>query len=399
MPLYSYKELSPSGETSTGIINAESIYEARDLLRSQGVMIVDIKADDKSLSKRRLKNKDLINFTLQLSQMIKANIPLYESLLTLEEQHRNDTFHPILLTLCNSIKGGASLSQAMSMFPESFEKLHCSLIAAGESSGVLGESLEKLSELLSRNLKIKQQISSTMLYPAILACFSLIVILSLVTFVIPSIESVFAGKATNGITAIVLSASHFIRDYWMLYLPTTLLFFTFSIKKLRSPSGKKWLDSTLLKIPLARNLIKQTAIARFSRTMATLLKGGVPLIDAMRISQKVMGNGNLENVIARAEKGVNEGNSLSKELKKSKYIPSLVSNMLAVGEESGNLIKMFYSIADMYDSELEKTLGRMTTLSQPIILIVMGLIVGFVLLAVLLPLTDVSSLSTGIHSP
>jgi general secretion pathway protein F len=397
MALFSYTALENNGRHKSGVINASSVREARDLLRTQGLMVTNVGVTTTSTKQCKLKNDALIAFTTQLAQMIKAGIPLYESLLCLEEQYRDEKVHPIFLNLCDTIKSGSSLSEAMSMYPESFDQLYCALVAAGESSGALDETLEKLASLLSRRLKMKKQITTAMVYPAVLGGFSLCVIISLMTFVVPSIESVFGDTPANGLTSTILSISHFLTDYWFLYIPGTIGSITLSFWKLRTPSGKKWLDKVFLKLPLVNDFIKKNSIARFTRTLASLLKGGVSLIEAMKIARKVITNAILEKVITDAEAKVIEGSTLSIELKKSQFFPNLISQMIATGENSGNMAGMLNSIADMYESEVEKTLTRLTTLVQPVILVVMGFIVGLIMLAVLLPLTDISTLSMSLH--
>jgi general secretion pathway protein F/type IV pilus assembly protein PilC len=232
-----------------------------------------------------------------------------------------------------------------------------------------------------------------MVYPGILASFSLLIIIVLLGFVVPSIEGIFSERKLNGITKFVLGVSHFFRDWWWVYVPAMGALVAYIVYKLRTKEGRLWLERISLKIPLLRTLVIQTAVARFCRTMGTLQQGGLPMIESLRISREVMRNVVLENEIQYAELRIIEGSSLGKELSKSKWFPSMVARMLAVGEESGSSVVMFNKIADMYESDVEKTLARLMALAQPLILIVMGAVIGTVLMAILLPLTDVSALS------
>lgn len=393
MPLYQYQAVEASGKKRNGFIEAHSERDAKGILREQGVMVSHLSVKNEASSKQSLKGQQLMTFTIQLSQLVGAGVPLYESLVALEEQYRGDSFHRIILSLCEQIKAGSSLSEAMGHFPDSFDKLYRSMITAGESIGAVDTVLERLSHLLGKQMKLKKQIVTAMIYPCILGSFSLGIIIMLLTFVVPSIEGIFADRPLNGFTTFVLSVSHVFRDYWWLYIPLVAGAITYAVMKLRSPAGKLWLERNSLKVPLIRTLVIQTSVARFCRTMGTLQQGGLTIIDSLRISREVMRNVVLEEEVLRAENKIIEGSSLSVELNKSKLIPTIVTRMLAVGEDSGTTVVMLNKLADMYEEELEKTLDRVMALAQPVILIFMGTMIGMILMAILLPLTDVSSLA------
>lgn len=395
MPLYQYQYVDSQGKKRTGLVEAQSDKDARARLRGQGILVIRLDAKTKIASRQNLKGDSLMAFTVQLSQLINAGVPLYESLVAIEEQMRGEPPHRILLSLCEQIKTGVSLSTAMSSFPDSFDPLYCAMISAGEAVGVLGPILDKLSQLLSKQMKLKKQISTALIYPTILGCFAMLIIALLLGFVVPSLEGIFVGRRLNGFTQAVITFSHIFRKYWWAYIPLLVGGLIWSVIKVRSREGRLWLEKAYLKIPLVRTLVVQTAVARFCRTMATLLQGGLSMIDSLRISRGVMRNIVLEKEIQAAELKIIEGHPLSQELGRSKYVPTLVPRMLAVGEEAGTTVTMLGSIAEIYEQELEKTLDRVMALAQPIILIVMGIVIGAVLLAILLPLTDVSSFSVG----
>lgn len=391
MPLFSYQALDSKGKKRTGLIDAHNELDARKKLREQGIMVTKLQQKVAAAGKENLRGEQLMTFTMQLSQLVSAGMPVYESLNALEEQYRGATFHRVLLSLCDQIKAGKPLSEAMANYPASFDRLYCSMINAGESAGALEIVLEKLSELLEKKMKLKNEITTAMIYPAILSGFSLLVISLLLGFVIPSIEGIFADRELPTFTAFVIGASHFFREYWWLYVPLLVGSVGWFIWKMRTPQGKLWLERFLMKIPLVKTLMVQAAVARFCRTMGTLQKGGLTVIDSLRIAREVMGNATLEDEVKRAEAKIVEGSSLSAEFAQSKWIPHLVTRMLAVGEESGASVQMLNKIASMYENDLEKTLAQLMALAQPIIMIVMGVIIGTVLLAILLPLTDMSS--------
>lgn len=398
MALFHYRYIDIKGKKKSGKIEAENIVEAKDKLRMQKVVVLTIKIDDglsKNFLLRKPKNQivgdKLITFTTQLSQLLIAGLPLYESLLSLEEQYRQESFHSLLLNLCDNIKKGMALSLAMGKYPESFDTLYCAMVAAGESVGALDTTLEKLAHLLTRRQRLKKQLITALLYPAILFCFSVIVCLLLLIFVIPSLDALFEDRVVNTFTQIIIGVSRFLIHQWPIYIPLIgiacgAIFYFFSSLK-----AKRWLQRQLLRVPLIKTLIVQIAMARFSRTMGTLLQGGVAIIKALQISRKVMHNPHLEEIVEQAERRIIEGSLLSKELKLHPIIPTLVPRMLAIGEEGGNAPLMFGKIADLYEEEVEKMLTRLTSLAQPVILVVMGGIVGLIMLAVLLPLTDVNA--------
>lgn len=391
MPLYQYIYVDAQGKRRTGMIDAQGDLDAKMKLREQGVLVTQINAKTQLSAKQNFSTETLLTFTIQLSQLINAGVPLYEGLKAMEEQARGESYHRVVLSLCEQIRTGVSLSTAMAAYPDSFDKLYCGMVAAGEAVGLLGPVLEKLSQFLAKQMKLKRQISTALIYPGVLGGFAMLIIGVLLGFVVPSLEGIFADRKLNTFTNAVLSLSHLFRDYWWLYIPLLIGSVAWAVIKLRSPSGKVWLQKKLLHVPLLRTLVAQTALTRFCRTLATLLEGGLSMIDSLRIARSVMNNATLEKEIEAAEAKIIEGHALSQELSRSKYIPRMVVRMLSVGEESGTTVAMLGRIADMYEGELEKTLERVMALIQPIVLIAMGIIIGTVLLAVLLPLTDVSS--------
>ncbi len=396
--LFQYRYIDRKGKKKSGLIDAEGLSDAKEKLRAQKTIFLSL--EERTQGKKKLKigkskselsGEHLITFTTQLSQLLIAGMPLYESLLSLEEQYRDEPFHPIVLSLCDQIKKGTALSVAIGQFPQSFSPLYCAMVAAGESVGALDQTLEKLVFLMSKQRKLKKQITTALIYPLVLFSFSLLVCVLLLTFVIPSLEVLFEDRSVNRFTALVMLISNILVHKWPIYLPAIGAVSAGCFAWIRVSKNKRLLQRQLLRLPLFKTLITQTAIARFSRTMGTLLQGGVSIIQALQISRKVMRNPFLEEVIAQAEAHIVEGSLLSVELKKSALIPTLVPRMLAIGEEGGSAPLMFQRIADLYEEEVDKILTRLTALAQPVVLVIMGAIVGLIMLAVLLPLTDVNA--------
>lgn len=391
MPLYSYQYISPQGKKQQASLEAQDERSARDLLRSQGILIVKIEKKEGLSRRQNLKESDLLTFSLQLAQLVEAKVPLYDSLMTIESQYRGERCHRILLSLCEALKSGSSLSEAMSQFPKSFDSLYVSLIKSGEQSGSIDAVLRRITQFLKRRAKLKRQLSTAMIYPAILGGFACLILIMLLTFVIPSIEAIFEGRQLNQFTEFVLKASHFLQDYWWLLFPSLAGIGFFTFKQLETPKGKEWKDRLILKLPLLRTLAIKSAYARFSETMATLLMGGLPMIEALRLSEKVMNNSILEAEVKLSQEGIIMGSYLSREFSKSQYVPPLVPKMLAVGEETGSIGPIFVKIAEMYEDDVEKTIDKLMALMQPGILIIMGGIIGAIIMAILLPLMDMTS--------
>lgn len=391
MPLFTYQALNLQGKKIKGAIEAETGREAKEKLRDQGLMVANLNLSNGVTRKENLRGDSLVTFTMQLGQLISGGIPLYEALMALEDQFRSEPGHRVILSLCEQIKRGKSMSAAMQDFPGSFDQQYRAMIIAGESVGDLSSSLDRLSELLKKQSLLQKKLITSAIYPVILMSFSLLILSLLVGFVVPSIEGVFEGRELNTLTNFVIGSSHFFRSWWWLVIPLFLAAIAGVIYQLTTFKGKLWRQRISLKMPLIRTLTIQASVARFSRTMGTLQEGGVPMIESIRIGREVMHNCVLEEEMLRAEKRIIEGTSLSKELARSLYIPKLVIKMVSVGEETGNMGSMLHRVADFYEAELEKNLDRLMALSQPAILLLMGALIGLILMAVFLPLTDMQS--------
>ncbi len=395
MSLFQYQAIDSVGKSRKGAIEAIDLKEARQKLRDQGLMVASLEIKRaKFWEKKGVAQETLTTFTLQLSQLLKAGLPLYESLLTLEEQYRGEAAHSIILSLTERVRAGSPLSEAMGGYPETFDQLYCSMVSAGEAAGALDMVLLRLSEFLTKQQKLKKQLVTAMIYPGILSGFCLVIIALLLGFVLPSLEGIFEDRELNTYTAIVMGLSHFFRDYALFLFPLLFAAAGYAVYFLKQEKGRLFREQWSLKLPLVKTLTLQAAIARFSRTMATLQEGGLTIVDALQLGRGVMKNHILEEIMEKAEARIHEGSNLSSELKLHPIIPKFVSRMLAVGEETGNTAAMWQQIAELYEAEVEKTVARLMALAQPVILVIMGLVIGSVLLAILIPLTDISSFGT-----
>ncbi len=395
MPLYQYQAFDSQGRSKKGAIEATGLTDAKEKLRSQGLMVSNVSEQQAGGRANTLHGEELVLFTMQLSQLISAGLPLYESINTLEEQYRTERYHRVLLSLSEKVKAGSSLSAAMADHPQSFDRLYCSMVAAGEAAGALAMVLDRLSKFLSTQLRLRQQIVTSMIYPAVLGGFAFLLIIGMLSFVVPMLEELLEGRELNQLTRFVLGASHVFVGYWWLLIIGTVGSITGLYFWFRSDQGKRLTERTLMRTPIVGSLMIRAALSRFARTMATLLEGGITLVEALRLGRGVLRNQQLEQRIQEAEARVVEGATLSQELKRVKQFPPLVPRLIAVAEDTGESAKMWSNIADIFEGELEKNLSRVVALAQPVILVFMGFTIGLILLGILLPLSDISALTKG----
>lgn len=391
MPLYQYQAISEEGKKVVATIEAESIQDAKQkLIRRQTALIKISPLSEKELQKT-LSKKEILSLTRDLARLIQAGLPLFEGLSALEEKYRSQKPHRILLDLCERVKTGLPLSRALSRHGNSFDILYVSMVANAEKTGRLGPCLNELSQLLERQLYVRKQIIAALLYPSLLAMFCLVVLSSLLFFVIPSLQELFEGRTLHPFTEIVFAASRFACNSKMVLALFLMGAIGMAIAAATSKTWKKRIFDLCLKLPVLKKLFARIAFVRFARASATLLEGGLSLITAFAQARSVMRHPALEEVIARAEERIAQGDPLSAPFANHPLIPPLVPRMLGIAEQSGKLSFTMQQMADIYEDELETTLTHFATLAQPALLLFLGGLVGFILLSVLLPLTDVST--------
>lgn len=391
MPLFRYRALTETGKKIAGVIDADSLDLAKERLRRDQILVTQLD----SVQNRRevsLSPQMLLTFTRELGQLLNAGLPLYESLLTIEEKYRKTRSHPLFLDLCDRLKGGHKLSAILKTYPKTFDAIYISMVEAGEKTGALSWAFDQLYELIERRQTLKKQLTAAMAYPAFLGVFCFLVVIGLLLFVIPSMQELFEGRRLHPLTQLVLTWSQFLQSNFLLILLTIALGATVVTSYFKRSKGRYALQCALQKIPLVKTILLQAALIRFCRSSSILLSGGVPLVQALTTSRKAMKHPLLEEVIENAETQIVEGKPLSQLLRKSSRIPPLVARMLSIAEETGKMPDMFKNLSDIYDGELERSLGHITTFLQPALLILLGGVVGLVILSILLPLTDVSSL-------
>ncbi len=392
MPLFQYKAIGEDGRESKGVIDADSLFMAKERLRKQRILITTIQslADSKS-SRVVLNSNQLLSFTRELAQLLKAGLPLYEGLVTIEEKYRSSKVHVLFADLCDHLKNGSSLSIALSRYPETFHEIYLSMVKSAEQTGSLFEAFDHLSLLISKQQKLKKQLFASLAYPAFLGAFCLLVIGALFFFVSPSMKELFEGRSVHPLTHFVITLSDFLNNH-VLSLSVFLISLCFGFYLLsKQESFRRQVSDFLLTLPYVKKIIKQSALIRFFRAMNMLLGGGVPLVESLRFARKAVNNEALASLIAQTELKIVEGKKISQMFAESSFIPPLVVRMLTIGEETGNMNLMMRNMAEIYVVELDKDLLQLTTFLQPAVLLFLGAVVGLVVLSILLPLTDVSS--------
>jgi len=391
MALFRYLAVSQDGRKFAGMLNADSFDLAKERLRKQKILVTELKFYKKKGREKVLSPSLLVNFTRDLHVLLRAGLPLYESLLTIEEKYNRTKAHPLFLDLCDQVKQGRHLSQALSEYSKDFDAVYLSLVKAGEESGDLEESFKELNKLIGQEQSLRKKASTAMMYPIFLGSFCLLVLCALLFFLIPNMRELFEGRTLHPMTSFILNFSQALNDHALIIFSSLVLLVLFLVSFLRRKQGKRFIKGIGLRIPILKRLMTEIILARFSRVFSVLLRGGIPLPETLGLARKVMNNPFFEEIMLQAEKKVLEGKKMSEELKKSPLIPRLIIRMLAIAEESGNIADMMQNIAEIYEEDVERSLSRLTSMIQPIMLLFLGLIVGVILLAVLLPLTDVSS--------
>lgn len=389
--IYQYKAFTRQGKPTKGTIEAANANEAKEKLRDMQLIVSSIEPQNKGKKQLKLSRDNLRIFTSQLAQLLAAQIPLYESLLALEEQARQEPYHPVILGLTDRIKRGSSLSQAMQDFSESFSPLYRALISAGEAVGNLELALNRLNNFLVHDNKIRKQLISALIYPALLTGLLVVAVTVLVGFVIPALEQLFEDKNVPQFTKMVFSTAKFLREWGVLVVGTLVGLGFYTFYRLRNPKTKASIQRNILHVPLINRYVILSSLSRFARTLGTLLEGGLPLTISLAYAKEALGNARLNEIMNRVEHKIIEGIPFSVELSRYKEVPPLFSRMVHIGEESGKLSSMLGQLATLYEEETERTLTRVVALAQPVMLLLMGGLIGGVLLSILMPLSSFGS--------
>jgi general secretion pathway protein F/type IV pilus assembly protein PilC len=391
MPLFKYRAISGEGKNFNGVVEADSLSVAKEKLRKNQVYITELIAVGNQKKELTLSFPLLLAFTRELAQLLKAGLPLYESLVTIEEKYRKNPKHSLFVDLCDHLKSGSHLSLALKKYPQTFHPIYLSMVQAGEQSGNLAEVFEQLAQLLHRQQSLKKQLASALTYPAFLAAFCFLIVCALTFFIIPSMRELFEGRDVHPLTRVVLSVSLWANEHIPFLLGSFCTIPLLIGVLMKRATTRLYLHRLSFQIPFVKTILLQSALVRFCRTLSMLLGSGVPLLEALAHSRKMLNNLLLEQVVQEAEKKIIEGQRLSAALQSQTILPPLVTRMLALAEETGKMKEAFLNLSVIYEEELEKHLSQLTTFLQPVMLMILGGIVGLVILSILLPLTDVNS--------
>jgi len=395
MAFFYYRGTTPEGKVIEGEIQAESQAEVIATLRKRNVIPVVIELKKKkplfsleALTLGKVSASEMAMFTKQFGTMLEAGLPLLEALNTQYRQTRNRLLKNAIREIARDVEGGYTLAESMRKHKKVFSELYVNMVEAGEKGGALGEILARLAEYLEKMADIQRKIKGAMIYPIIVICVMIVAVAALLIFVIPTFADLYAGFGAQlpGLTRIIIGISNFVKGNILLILGITIGIVALLLGWYKTQSGKEVLDRIILRIPIIGPLVHKNALARFSRTLSTLLNSGVDLMEAMEITARTTGNRVVQHGIMRARNSIREGSTISKPLEQSRIFPPLVVQMVAIGEQSGNLDEMLSKVADFYDKEVDAAVEALTTALEPLIMVLLGGIVGTMVIAMYLPI-------------
>jgi type IV pilus assembly protein PilC len=402
MPQFVYKAIDIKGQHKNGTIEAANENAARSALSRLGLKPISVSKGSKKggnimsfLNKGgKVKSKDLVIFTRQLATMINAGVPLVRSLATMQSQTENPTFKKQLINISKDVESGTAFADSIEKYKGTFSPIYINMIRAGEAGGILDDILTKLAIQQEKDAAIRGKFKSAMTYPTVLISITVLVFIALMTFVVPKIGTIIADLSDGELPAMtkaMLSISDFMIDYWFIHLGVLVGLSMFLARFLRTQKGRETRDTLLLKLPAIRTLVVKLSVARFSRIFASLMSAGVNVIESIEVTSKAIGNTVLEKELMDAAKDVANGQQLSEPLSKSKYFPLIVSQMMAIGEETGQTDTVLLKVADFYEEEVDAAVDGLSSILEPILIVVMGGMVGMIAISVIGPISSLSS--------
>ncbi len=397
MAKYQWEGTTRAGEPRRGIMEAADDDAVAAKLRSIGVAPTKIKkAAGRQLSLSfgsGVKTQDILIFTRQLATMIDAGLPLVQCLEILSQQSENPKFASVLTNVKTQVESGSTFSEALRRHPKVFDELFVNLIAAGEVGGILDTILNRLSAYIEKSVKLKRQVKSAMVYPIAILCVALIVVAVMLGKVIPVFENMykeFKGAKLPTPTQIVINISNSFTSNWYFYFGAIVLFVVGLGMMLRNPKGRDIFDAMILKVPIIGNVLRKVVVARFTRTLGTLLSSGVPILDSLDICAKTAGNKTVMRSVYFAREKISEGKDLAGPLGETKVFPAMVVQMIGVGEQTGAMDQMLQKIADFYEDEVDVAVSALTSLLEPIMMVFLGGLIGGLIVAMYLPVFELA---------
>lgn len=403
MPTFLWKGRTASGRVETGEMVAENQAEVLKALRTKKVIPVSVKPKPKEMSfalfgGKRLNTKELAIFTRQFATMINAGLALMDCLDTLKRQVNKPGFRTVITEIMEDIEGGATLADALARQKKSFSNLYINMVAAGEAGGALDTILLRLATYLEKTAEIIRKIKGAMIYPAAILIVTVGAVAILLIFVIPIFANMYAGMGAElpGLTRIILQMSKILRRYFLIIIGVVIAIIVAVRMYYRTANGKLVIDQLMLRVPIFGDLIKKTALARFSRTLSTLLASGVNILDALEITAKTSGNKVVENAIMNARASIKEGETIAAPLSQEKRVfPPMVIQMVSIGEATGGIDEMLNKVADFYEGEVDSAVENLMAALEPMIVVVLGAVIGVIVVAMYLPIFKLAATFMG----
>ncbi|MCX5843482.1 MAG: type II secretion system F family protein [Deltaproteobacteria bacterium] len=403
MAVFVWEAETKRGEVKKGEMNAADEAVVRGLLRRQGLKSINVKKKPKDVLeylpflKQKVKEKDIVVFARIFATMINAGLPLIQCLDLLSQQEQNKTFAKIIITVKEDIEGGSTLHDALKKHPRVFDELFVNLVAAGESGGILDVVLNRLSNYMEKAMKLKSRVKSAMTYPAIVLVVAVAVVALLLVYVIPVFKKLFEnmGGQLPGPTQFLINVSEFTQSYFLFMIGFLAVFVYLFRRYYRTEKGRRTVDALVLKAPVFGPLIKKVAVAKFTRTLSTMLGSGVPILEGLSIVSKTAGNVIVESAIMKTRQSISEGRTIAEPLAETDVFPPMVVQMIAVGEATGALDAMLAKIADFYDDEVDMAVGALTTMLEPFMMVFLGVVVGGMIICMYLPIFKMASVVAG----
>jgi len=393
MPLYEYTARNATGQIQKGRLEAQNPDEVNAHLRKNRMMLVSVRQAPKAIKlggRKRIKTRDIVIFTRQLATMINAGLPLVQSLTILAQQTENAGLKDVTKAVVYDVESGNTLADAFAKHPKAFSDLYVNMVAAGEAGGILDTILLRLATFLEKSDALIRKVKGAMVYPGVILTVAATAVAVLLIFVIPTFQSLFASVNMDLPlpTRIVIGASQLLINYWWAILAAIGLG-VFAFKRYHeTPGGRKNIDSLLLRSPVLGDLLRKSAVSRFTRTLGTLISSGVSILDGLEITAKTAGNRVIHDAVMESRQSIAGGDTIAAPLEKSKVFPPMVISMIAVGEQTGGMDEMLSKIADFYDEEVDVAVSALLSLMEPVMIVVLGVIVGGMVVAMYLPIFD-----------
>jgi len=403
MQVYAFVGKTRDGKNRKGTLKAVSEGDARLQLRKLQIMPISVKLKQRDLFggldlfQPKIKEKDIVVVTRQFSTMIDAGLPVVQCLEILAEQQEKKNFQKILTKVKEDVEGGSTLTEALSKFPKVFSNLYTSLVAAGEAGGILDTILNRLANYMEKLLRLKSKVKGALVYPTVIVAVAILVMAVILLFVIPVFSKMFAdmGTALPLPTQMVVSLSFFVKSN-ILYIVIACIVLGFIARYIyKTDWGRSAGDKMMLKLPVFGPLLRKVAVAKFTRTLSTMLASGVPILEGLDIVAKTAGNKTVESAIMRSRKHISEGKTISEPLSESGVFPNMVLQMISVGEATGELDKMLQKIADFYDEEVDNAVGALTSLIEPMMMVFLGGSIGGLVISMYLPIFQMAAVMSG----